>query len=124
MNPFCEVAVEQAIRFKEAKISSEIICLSIGPMGCQDTLRTALALGIDKAIHIKTDMRIDQSLQPLSVASIIKKIVVKEKIDLVLMGKQSIDGDNAQTGPMLAGLLSWAQGTSASSTEYKSDQVI
>eukprot|EP01036_Dinobryon_divergens_P005715 gene5715-7566_t len=100
MNPFCEIAVEQAIRLKEQNIISEIIAFSIGPKGCQDTLRTAMAMGVDKAIHLHSDIRTDQNLQPLT----------------------SIDGDNAQTGPMLAGLLGWAQGVFASGMEISLDK--
>mmetsp|Transcript_24965 Transcript_24965/g.25180 ORF Transcript_24965/g.25180 Transcript_24965/m.25180 type:complete len:261 (+) Transcript_24965:120-902(+) len=114
MNPFCEIAVEEAIRMKENKAIYDIIAVSIGPKGCQDTLRTALAMGADKAIHIFTDIRTDQNLQPLAVAKILSKIIIKENINLVLLGKQSIDGDNCQTGSMLAGRLGWSQGLFAS----------
>lgn len=114
MNPFCEIAVEEAVRLKEKKIASEIIAVSIGPKQSQETIRTALAMGADRGIHIETDMRTDQELQPLAVAKLLQAIVDKESPSLVITGKQSIDADAAQTGPMLAGLLDWSQGTFAS----------
>lgn len=114
MNPFCEIAVEEAIRLKEKKIASEVIALSIGPKQCQETLRTALALGADRAIHVQTELRTDCDLQSLAVAKIFKHFALKENIDLVLVGKQSIDTDNCQTAPMIAGLLGWSQATFAS----------
>jgi electron transfer flavoprotein beta subunit len=115
LNPFCEIALEEAVRLKEKKVASEIISLSIGPKACQESLRTALAIGADRAIHVLTDLRTDNDLQPLVVAKIFKHFIEKEKVDLVLVGKQSIDGDNCQTGPMIAGLLGWSQATFASS---------
>lgn len=114
MNPFCEIAVEEAIRLKEKKVAKEIVAVSIGPKQSQETIRTALAMGADRGIHIETDLRTDQELQPLAVAKLLKEIVAKEAPDLVICGKQSIDADAAQTGPILAGLLDWAQGTFAS----------
>jgi electron transfer flavoprotein beta subunit len=114
MNPFCEIAVEEAIRLKEKKVVKEIVAVSIGPKQSQETIRTALAMGADRGIHIETDLRTDQELQPLAVAKLLKEIVAKESPDLVICGKQSIDADAAQTGPILAGLLDWAQGTFAS----------
>lgn len=110
MNPFCEIAVEEAIRLKEKGVASEIVVVSIGPAQCQETLRTALALGADRAILVKTD----DEIQPLSVAKLLKEVVAKESPELVIMGKQSIDGDNNQSGQMLAALLDWPQGTFAS----------
>lgn len=107
LNPFCEIAVEEAVRLKEKKIVSEIIAVSIGPKQCQETLRTALAVGADKGIHVSTDVRTDQDLQPLAIAKILKSIALKEAVDLIILGKQSIDGDNCQTGPMTAGLLGY-----------------
>lgn len=118
MNPFCEIAVEESIRLKESKIASETVAVSIGPKQCTETLRTALAMGMDRAIHIQTpnDVRIDyMQLQPLSVARILKNIVEKEQSDLVLVGKQSIDSDCGQVGPMLAGLMDCPQATFAAS---------
>ena len=107
MNPFCEIAVEEAVRLKEKGAASEIIVVSAGPATSQETLRTALALGADRAIHIEEA----SDLEPLAVAKLLKAIVEKEQPQLVLLGKQSIDGDNNQTGQMLAGLLGWPQGT-------------
>lgn len=110
MNPFCEIAVEEAVRLKEQGIASEIVAVSIGNQQCQETLRTALALGADKAILVKTE----DALEPLAVAKTLQKLVEQEEPQMVLMGKQSIDGDNNQTGQMLAALLGWGQGTFAS----------
>ncbi len=115
LNPFCEIAIEEAVRLKEKNIVTEIIAVSIGPKACQEALRSALAIGADKGIHIHSEMRTDQDLQPLAVAKLLKGIVEKDKVDLVILGKQSIDGDNCQTGPMLAGLLNWPQCTFAAS---------
>lgn len=113
LNPFCEIAMEEAIRFKDKKLASEIVAISVGGKACQETLRTALAMGADKAIHILTEFRTDQEVQPLAIAKILQHIVVKEKIGLVILGKQAIDGDNCQTGPMTAALLGWPQATFA-----------
>ncbi|GAB9476223.1 Electron transfer flavoprotein subunit beta [Globisporangium polare] len=123
MNPFCEIAVEEAIRLKEKKIVSEIIAVSIGPKQAQETIRTALAMGADRGIHIETDMRTDQELQPLAVAKLLKAIVEKEAPSLVITGKQSIDADAAQTGPLLAGLLDWSQATFASNVVIEGESV-
>lgn len=119
MNPFCEIAVEESIRLKEKGVVSEVIAVSIGPAQCQETLRQALAMGADRAILIKTDIRTDSELQPLGIAKVLAKIVEKESPLLVMMGKQSIDGDNNQTGQLLAGLLSWPQATFASAISFK-----
>jgi electron transfer flavoprotein beta subunit len=110
MNPFCEIAVEEAVRLKEKGVVTEVVVVSIGPAQCQETLRTALALGADRAILVKTD----EEIQPLAVAKLLKGVVDKESPDMVIMGKQSIDGDNNQSGQMLAALLDWPQGTFAS----------
>ena len=110
-----QIAIEEAVRLKEKKHASEIVAISIGPKQCQEQLRTALAIGADRAIHIQTDVRTDNDLQPLAVSKILKHFAEKEKIDLILVGKQSIDGDNCQTGPMVAGLLGWSQATFISS---------
>ena len=99
------------------------MAISIGPKQCQEQLRTALAIGADRAIHIQTDVRTDNDLQPLAVSKILKHFAEKEKIDLILVGKQSIDGDNCQTGPMVAGLLGWSQATFISSVTPTSDKV-
>jgi electron transfer flavoprotein beta subunit len=107
MNPFCEIAIEEAIRFKEKGGVSEIIAVSIGSKSCQETLRTALALGADRAILVETE----DEIQPLAVAKLLKGIVEKESPDMIIMDKQSIDGDNNQSGQMLSALLDWPQGT-------------
>lgn len=113
MNPFDEIAVEAAIRLKEESKASEVIVVSIGGKACQETLRNAMALGADRAIHVDTDV----VYEPLNIAKILQSIVEKELPDLVILGKQSIDGDNNQTGQMLAGLLNWPQATFASKLE-------
>ena len=113
MNPFCEIAVEEAVRLKEKGSAEEIVVVSIGEKTAQEQLRTALALGADRAIHIVTE----QNLEPLSVAKCLQKVVEKEQAEIVLMGKQSIDGDNNQTGQMLAALLGISQATFASKVE-------
>ncbi|MGE0748008.1 MAG: electron transfer flavoprotein subunit beta/FixA family protein [Rhodospirillales bacterium] len=110
MNPFDEIAVEEAVRLQEAGTAKETIAVSMGIQQCQETIRTALAMGIDRGIHVLTD----KELQPLAVAKLLKAIVDKEKPDLVILGKQAIDDDSNQTGQMLAGLLGWSQGTFAS----------
>ncbi len=107
MNPFDSIAVEEAVRLKEQGIAKEIIVVSIGPGQNQETLRTALAMGADRAILIDTD----QVTQPLATAHVLQKIVEQESPQIVLLGKQAIDSDNNQTGQMLAGLLNWSQGT-------------
>lgn len=118
LNPFCEIAVEEAIRLKEKKVATEVVAVTIGPKTSQETLRTALAMGADRAIHVNCDLRTDQELQPLAVAKTFKALVEKEKADLVFLGKQSIDGDNCQTGPMVAALLGWPQCTFAANLEF------
>lgn len=110
MNPFCEIAVEEAVRLKEKGVATEVVAVSIGNQQCQETLRTALALGADKAILVKTD----DALEPLAVSKTLQKVVEQESPEMVFLGKQSIDGDNNQTGQMLAALLGWGQGTFAS----------
>jgi electron transfer flavoprotein beta subunit len=119
INPFDEIALEEAIRLKENNIVNEIIAISIGPEKCQETLRTSLAMGADRAILIKTD----QPSQPLLVAAILKKIIEQESIQLVLLGKQAIDSDNNQTGQMLAGKLNWAQAPFASKLHFHDNGV-
>lgn len=119
MNPFCEIAVEEAVRLKEAGKATEIVAVTAGPAACQETLRTALAMGADKAIHIQTD----DELQPLAVAKLLKAVTDKEAPQLVLMGKQAIDGDHNQTGQMLAALLGWGQGTFAAKVDAGSDSL-
>ncbi|XP_046554224.1 electron transfer flavoprotein subunit beta-like [Haliotis rubra] len=114
MNPFDEIAVEEAIRMKEKKIASEVIAVSCGPTQCQETLRTAMAMGADKAIHVELDAKQTETIQPLHVAKILAKISQEEKADVVIVGKQAIDGDYNQTGQMTAALLDWPQATFAS----------
>jgi electron transfer flavoprotein beta subunit len=113
MNPFDEIAVEEAVRLREKSIATEIIAISAGVTACQETLRTALAMGADRGILVETDV----GLEPLAVAKILKAIVEKEAIDLVILGKQAIDDDMNATGQMLAALLGWPQGTFASKIE-------
>lgn len=113
MNPFDEISVEEAIRLKEAGKATEIVAVSIGPQQAQETLRTALAMGADRAILIKTD----ENVEPLGVAKLLKAVVAEENPDLVVLGKQAIDDDSNQTGQMLAAILGWPQGTFASGVE-------
>jgi electron transfer flavoprotein beta subunit len=120
MNPFCEIAVEEAVRMKEAGKAAEIVAVSAGPAPCQETLRTALAMGADRAIHIQTDAE----LEPLTVAKLLKAVAAKEAPQLILMGKQAIDGDHNQTGQMLAGLMNIAQATFASKIELEGDAAL
>jgi electron transfer flavoprotein beta subunit len=118
MNPFCEIAVEEAVRLKEAKAADEVVAVSIGPKQCSETLRTALAMGCDRAVHVKTDLRTDyMQLQPLATARLFQKVAEQVEPDLVLLGKQGIDSDAGQTGPMLAGLMGWPQATFAAKVE-------
>jgi electron transfer flavoprotein beta subunit len=109
MNPFDEIAVEEAIRMKEQGKATEIVAVSIGPQQAQETIRTALAMGADRGILVKTD----QAIEPLAVAKILRKVVENESPQLVILGKQAIDDDSNQTGQMLAALLGWPQGTFA-----------
>ncbi len=121
VNPFDEIAIEEAVRLKEKKIATEIIAVSIGSDKAQEQLRTAMAIGADRGILIKTDSPTDLGgIEPLAVAKILKALVDQEKPDLVIMGKQSIDDDSNQTGQMLAALLGWPQGTFASKLEVGS----
>ncbi len=113
MNPFDEIAVEEAVRLKEKGTAKEVVVTSIGPVQAQDTLRTAFAMGADRAIHVA----FDGETQPLGVAKTLKAIVEQEKPELVILGKQAIDGDNNQVGQMLAALLNWPQATFASKVE-------
>ncbi len=117
MNPFDEIAVEEAVRLKEAGIASEIVVVSIGPEKAQDQIRQALAVGADRGILVKTD----QEVEPLGVAKILKSIIEEEKPELAILGKQAIDDDSNQTGQMLAALLGWGQGTFASKVEKEGD---
>jgi electron transfer flavoprotein beta subunit len=119
MNPFDEIAVEEAIRMKEAGKATEIVAVSIGPQQASETIRTALAMGADRGILVKND----GAVEPLAVAKILKGIVDAEKPNLVILGKQAIDDDSNQTGQMLAALLNWPQGTFASKVVLESDSV-
>ena len=110
MNPFDEIAIEEAIRLREAKVATEVVAVSIGPQKAQETLRTALAMGADRAILVKTEV----AIEPLTVAKILAHIAGQEKPEIIILGKQAIDDDANQTGQMLAGLLDWPQGTFAS----------
>ncbi len=113
MNPFDEIAVEEGIRFREAGTAEELIAVSIGPQQAQETIRTALAMGADRGIHVTTD----DEVEPLAVAKILKSIADKEQPDMIILGKQAIDDDSNQTGQMVAALLGWPQGTFASELE-------
>ena len=117
MNPFCEIAVEAAVRLKEAGTAEEVIVVSAGPTTSQETLRTGLAMGADRGILIEADA----SLEPLAIAKILKAIVEREEPGLVILGKQAVDGDNNQTGQMLAGLLGWPQATFVSKINLADD---
>jgi len=114
MNPFDEIAVEEAMRLKEAGVVKEVVAVSCGVAACQETLRTALAIGADRAILVESA----EELQPLAVAKLLKAVCDKEKPEIVIMGKQAIDDDANQTGQMLAALLGWPQGTFASKVEF------
>lgn len=120
MNPFDEIAVEEAIRIKEQQADAEIILVSIGNSGCQETLRHGLALGADRAIHVETE----SDYSPLNIAKILKAISQQQTVDLVIMGKQAIDGDHNQTGQMLAGLLGWPQGTFISQCQFEGNNLV
>ncbi|XXK29285.1 electron transfer flavoprotein subunit beta/FixA family protein [Arenicellales bacterium nBUS_45] len=119
MNPFCEIAVEEAIRLREGGKAEEVIAVAVGPSQSQETLRTALAMGADRAILIETD----PAPEPLGVAKLLKAVTEKENPGLVILGKQAIDGDNNQTGQMLAALLSWSIGTFVSGLEVNDGSV-
>ena len=118
MNPFDEIAVEEAIKLKESGTVSEIVVLSIGPQQSQETIRTALAMGADRGVLIKTD----ELVEPLNVAKLIKALSDEESPDLIILGKQAIDDDSNQTGQMLAALLGWSQGTFASELKINGDK--
>lgn len=120
MNPFDEIAVEEAVRLKEAGKATEVIAVSIGPAQATETIRTALAMGADRGILVKTD----ETVEPINVAKLLKAIVETEKPGLVILGKQAIDDDCNQTGQMLAALLGWPQGTFASKLEFDGDKLV
>ncbi|MCC6134369.1 MAG: electron transfer flavoprotein subunit beta/FixA family protein [Candidatus Contendobacter sp.] len=119
MNPFDEIAIEEAVRLQEAGKAKEIVAVSLGVAACQDTIRTALAMGADRGILVETDAE----LQPLAVAKLLKAVVEKEQPDLLILGKQAIDDDANQTGQMLAALLGWSQGTFASKVEIGAGEI-
>jgi electron transfer flavoprotein beta subunit len=119
INPFCEIAVEEAVRLKEAGVATEVIAVSVGDKSCQEQIRTALALGADRGIQVDTQGKVE----PLVVAKLLKAVVDKEQPQLVILGKQSIDGDNNQTGQMLGALANMGQGTFASKVEVDGDSV-
>ncbi|HZO03567.1 MAG TPA: electron transfer flavoprotein subunit beta/FixA family protein [Burkholderiales bacterium] len=118
MNPFDEIAVEEAVRLKEAGVGTELVVVSCGPQACQETLRTALAIGADRAILVETAAE----LQPLAVAKLLKAVCQKESPKIVIMGKQAIDDDSNQTGQMLAALLGWSQATFASKLKLEGEK--
>jgi electron transfer flavoprotein beta subunit len=120
INPFCEIAVEEAVRLKEAGVATEVIAVSIGEKNCQEQIRTALALGADRGIQVEAE----GPVEPLVVAKLLKGVVDKEKPDLVILGKQSIDGDNNQTGQMLAALAGMGQGTFASEVRIEDGKAL
>jgi len=119
MNPFDEIAVEQAIRLKEAGTATEVVAVSVGPQQSQETIRTALAMGADRGIHVEAS----HDTEPLAIAKILKALVEKEEPGLVILGKQAIDDDSNQTGQMLSALLGWPQATFASGVEVAGDVV-
>ncbi len=120
INPFCEIAIEEAVRMKEAGLATEVLAVSVGATACQEQLRTALALGADRAILVETEAEV----QPLAIAKLLKAIYDKEQPQVVIFGKQSIDGDNSQTGQMFAALAGLAQGTFASEVKIEGDEMV
>lgn len=122
LNPFDELSIEEAVRMRERKLPvDDILAISAGPAKCADTLRTAMAMGADRSIHV--DVPEDKPLEPLSVAKLLKAIAEKEQSNLIFLGKQAIDDDAGQTGQMLAGLLNWPQATQASKVELEGDNL-
>ncbi|KPI41739.1 Electron transfer flavoprotein subunit beta [Cyphellophora attinorum] len=122
LNPFDELSIEEAVRLRERKLPvEEIVAVSAGPAKCADTLRTAMAMGADRSIHI--DVPEDKPLEPLGVAKVLKAIAEQEKSNLIFLGKQAIDDDSGQTGQMLAGLLDWPQATQASEVTLSGDDI-
>ncbi len=119
INPFCEIAVEEAVRLKEAGVASEVVVVTVGPKAAQEQLRTAMALGADRGVHIETD----EELVPLSIAKLLNAVQNKEEAQLIILGKQSIDGDNNQTGQMLAALGKMPQATFASEVKVEGGQL-
>lgn len=124
MNPFDEIAVEEAVRMKENKIASELVAVSCGPKQCQETLRTALAMGIDRAIHVEVSDADFANMQPFHVSKILAMVAQEEKADVLILGKQAIDDDCNQTGQMTAALLDWPQATFASAVKAKEGELL
>ncbi len=123
LNPFCEIAVEEAVRLKEKGIATEVVVVTIGPKAAQEQLRTALALGADRAIHVDTSAETDERVESLGAAKALAKLVEEEQPGLTILGKQAIDSDNNQTGQMLAALTGLPQGTFASAVNVEGDKV-
>uniref|UniRef100_A0AAY5EXG9 Electron transfer flavoprotein subunit beta n=1 Tax=Electrophorus electricus TaxID=8005 RepID=A0AAY5EXG9_ELEEL len=123
MNPFCEIAVEEAVRLKEKKLVQEVVAVSCGPQQVQETIRTALAMGADRGIHVEVSGKDYDSLGPLQVSKILAALAKKEEASLIILGKQAIDDDCNQTGQMTAALLDWPQGTFASELVIEGDKV-
>ncbi|MCE8034915.1 electron transfer flavoprotein subunit beta/FixA family protein [Billgrantia tianxiuensis] len=123
MNPFCEIAVEEAVRLKERGVATEVVAVTIGPKAAQEQLRTALALGADRAVHIDTSAETEERVESLAAAKLLAKVVEEEQPGLVILGKQAIDTDNNQTGQMLAALAGLPQGTFASEVKVDGGKV-
>ncbi|XP_003698462.1 electron transfer flavoprotein subunit beta [Apis florea] len=123
MNPFDEIAIEEAIRMKEKKLVQEIIAVSCGPPQCQDVIRTALAMGADKGIHVEISGSEYETLQPIHVSKLLAKLAQEEKADLIIVGKQAIDDDSNQTAQMIGGILDWPTGTFCSKIEKNNDDL-
>ncbi|KAI2654874.1 Electron transfer flavoprotein subunit beta [Labeo rohita] len=123
MNPFCEIAVEEAVKLKEKKLIKEVVAVSCGPQQVQETIRTALAMGADRGIHVEVSGKDYETLGPLQVSKILAALAKKEQADLIILGKQAIDDDCNQTGQMTAALLDWPQGTFASEVALEADKL-
>ncbi|XP_033119520.1 electron transfer flavoprotein subunit beta-like isoform X2 [Anneissia japonica] len=123
MNPFDEIAIEEAVRLKEKKMAKEIIAVSCGPKQCQETIRTALAMGADRGIHVEMSADEFEASNPLQISKILAKLAKEEDINLIILGKQAIDGDYNQTGQMTAAQLDWPQGTFASEVTPENDKL-
>jgi len=119
MNPFDEIAVEEAVRLQEAGTATETIVVSVGPAKAQETIRTALAMGVDRGVHVETD----EDLEPLAIAKILKSVAEAESAEFIILGKQAIDNDYGSTGGMLAALLGWPIGSAANSIEKEGDSM-
>lgn len=124
LNPFDEIAVEEAVRMKEKKLASEIIAVSVGPTSCQETLRTALAMGADRAIHFLVEPKEYELLQPIHISKILSKIAKANNVDLIMVGKQAIDDDSNHTAQMVASILNWPQATFASKIDVEQGALV